>query len=280
VRPDLPELVSAFASRGIVVRVLTNGIGVSDHALDAVVAAGMEHVSISLDTMDPEKEKDIYGGQDVWEEITDTMRRFRDRMPSRRNVLVMNVCVSRVNLAELPALVHFAETLGFVCSFVPIALSPSEEESDGFAAADATLAVRPEDHGPLRNAYAALLDLKRRGAPIANSSRFLRDSETFLRTGRSEWRCDAGALYLSVNPEGGISICHRFAPIARFDSPSLADILKDPRCRTEARRARAACPGCMRPCWAEVTHAMRDLPSSVEALRTVLRRPWEAGGRS
>jgi len=273
VRQDLPEIVSAFHGEGCDVRILTNGIGSSDEQIDAVIEAGVRHVSISLDTLDPVKEQDIYGGQDVWHDIVDTMRRFRERLKTPPSIPIMNVCVSRMNLDELVPLVGFAAKEGFCCSFVPITLSPSEAESDGFAAADRELAVRAEDHERLESAYTHLLRLKRRGAPIANTQRFLRDSLLFLRDGKQDWSCDAGTLYFSVSPRGDISICHKFPPVARFDTPNLAAVLMSKETRRTARETRAACEGCMRPCWAELTHAVHDWRSSIDAFRLVYQTP-------
>lgn len=272
VRPDLAGLVAAFTSRGISVRLLTNGVGIPVERIDAVVAAGLDHVSISLDSLDPAVERVIYSGRDVWDSIVASMRLFRARLP-RRAQPIINVCVSRLNFAELPRLVSFAAGEGFACSFVPIALSPSEGASDGFAAHAPDLAVRKQDRGAVTAAYAELLRLKRSGAPIANSSRFLKDSVAFLTGGRSLWHCDAGELYFSVSPEGEISICHHFPPFARHDDHSLADRLAGAALRREARARRKDCPGCMRPCWAEVTHAVRDLHSGLEAARLLLRPP-------
>jgi MoaA/NifB/PqqE/SkfB family radical SAM enzyme len=273
VRQDLPEIVDAFTKYGADVRLLTNGIGIADERIDTVIAAGVGHVSISLDTLDPEKEKDIYSGKDVWKEIVDTMRRFRARLKTPPAIPIMNVCVSRLNLEELPALVRFAVSEGFFCSFVPIALSPSEAESDGFAAVAPEFAVRPSDFEKVDAAYAELIRLKKRGAPIANSSRFLRDSQEFMRTGRANWRCDAGRLYFSVSPRGEIAVCHRFPPVAQFDTPDLSRKLLSADVRRVAAEQREGCDGCMRPCWAEVTHAVHDWRSSAEALRLAFWRP-------
>lgn len=269
VRPDLPELIRAFAGRGFDVRVLTNGIGVRDEAMDAATAAGLRHVSISLDSVDARKEQDIYNGRDVWAQIVEALRRFRARLTSPGSMPILNVCVSRINLDELPALVRLAVEERYFCSFVPITLCATEAQSDGFAGVAPDLAVRPRDRERVSAAYEALLRMKRRGAPIANSSRFLRDSAEYLRTGRTPWTCDAGELYVSVSPDGGVSICHRFPAFARYDAPDLAARWRDPDFRREVRRQRAACPGCMRPCWAEVTHAVREARSGLEALRLV-----------
>jgi len=269
VREDIAGIVRLFAGREMDVRLLTNGIGVSDQKIDSVISAGIKHVSISLDSADPEKEKYIYSDRDVWKEITDTMRRFRARLEDPASMPVMNVCVSRLNMEELPGLVSLAEGLGFFCSFVPVCLLSSEKEDDGFAAYAPELAIQPADHDKVKTAYRELLRLKRQGRAIANSSRFLRDSLEYLLIGKSAWKCDAGLLYLSVSPEGDISICHHFPPFARFDTPDLAQKLAEKEVQELNSSLRDACPGCMRPCWGEVTNAMHHLPSAWEAMRSL-----------
>ncbi len=271
VRRDLPELVAAFAGLGMDVRLLTNGVRVSRELIGELVLAGLRHVSVSLDSLDPAKERDIYGGRDVWHSIVDSIRGFRLKLPSRRSMHVMNVCVSRLNLDELPALVSFARSLDVLCSFVPVTLAADDNASDGFAAAAPDMAIRPADLNRVDQAYSSLLRLKSGGARIANSSRFLKDSRIFLRTGRMPWRCDAGRLYLSVSPEGGISMCHHFPPFARFDDSDLNSRLNEAGLRAECRARRRACPGCMRPCWAETTHIFGNPVSALEALRLLWR---------
>ncbi|NLE66812.1 MAG: radical SAM protein [Lentisphaerae bacterium] len=271
VRRDLPELVAAFSGLGMDVRLLTNGVQVSYELIDELALAGLRHVSVSLDSLEPSKERDIYGGRDVWHEIVDSIRGFRMKLPSRRSMHVINVCVSRLNLDELPALVSFARSLGVLCSFVPITLAADENDSDGFAAAAPDMAIRPADFDRVDQAYSSLLQLKGAGAGIANSSRFLKDSRVYLKTGRMPWRCDAGRLYLSISPDGGISMCHRFPPFARFSDQDLGARMMEPGLRKEFRARRRGCPGCMRPCWAEATHLFGNPVSALEALRLLLR---------
>jgi len=268
VRKDLAEIVHGFAKRGIEVRVLTNGIGIRESRIKEVVDAGLSHVSVSLDSLDPAVEQRVYNDVDVWQDIVATMRRFRAWLP-KSSVPVMNVCVARNNLLELPSLVDFAAHEGFYCSFVPIAISASEAESDGFAAVAPELAIPQGMAAQVRAVYGELLERKRSGHPIANSSRFLRDSRDFLVNESEPWTCDAGQLYVSVSPEGDISICHGFAPIARFDTPELGALLRSPEVAKTARRQRRECEGCMRPCWAEVSHATHNMRAALEAVVTL-----------
>lgn len=283
-REDLPGLVAAVAGAGISVRVLTNGVGVSAAAFDSAVRAGMRDMSISFDSLDAGVMRRIHGGVDIMEKVKETIRLTGAALPGG-SVPVINVCVSRLNIKKLPELARFAGENGFLASFIPVAVSPSEEESDGFAAADRDFIIPPGLHGAVREVYEKLADMKKKGGPVINSTRFLRHSAEYLTKGSSPWECDAGRLYVSVSPSGGVSICHRFDPFARFDDEDLPGRLRSIGGEPETVRRRTACPGCMRPCWAEVTHAVRHFPSGVEAFRTAgrarrirdARKPGAAG---
>jgi len=63
VRHDLPDLIGAFKDAGNDVRVLTNGIGIDDARIDAAIAAGLRHVSISLDTLTGRRRKTSTAGR-------------------------------------------------------------------------------------------------------------------------------------------------------------------------------------------------------------------------
>ena len=183
----------------------------------------------------------------------------------------MNICVSRLNLDALPGLVEFAAQEGYFCSFIPVALAPDPEVTDGFAAHAPELALRPEDMPRVKSAYERLIALKRKGAPIANTTRFLRASLEYFTDGLCRWECDAGRLYLSISPEGAIAICHHYPPVARHDTPDLVDALRRANTGGALAAQRRACPGCIRPCWAEISHVMHHPGSALEALRCVLQ---------
>jgi len=270
VRVDVAALAESFSARSMEVRLLTNGVDVPDERIDEVAGAGLSHVSVSLDSLDPERQRRIYGRDGVMEDVEDSLSRFREALP-RRSSRIINVCVSRSNLDELTDLVDFAARRGFQCSFVPVALTGSPGAVDAFAAHAPELALTPDDGARVKRVYDRLIKLKRGGAAIANSTRFLRDSARHLRDGVYPWSCDAGLLYLSVSPGGDISICHGFPPFARYDDSDLRGLLRDRGNRRRFSARRAECPGCMRPCWAETTHVFRSPAAALEAAGTVLR---------
>src|SRR5258706_13735968 len=60
-RLDLPEIIRAFESRGVHVRMQTNGLA-SDERIHEAVEAGGRDISISLDSLWPANQDEINGG--------------------------------------------------------------------------------------------------------------------------------------------------------------------------------------------------------------------------
>jgi MoaA/NifB/PqqE/SkfB family radical SAM enzyme len=257
IRADIADVVGAFTSRGMFVRALSNGVAPTDQAIAACVEAGLTEVSISLDTLDPAKQSHVYGIPDALEKIQHSVRRFAAVLPRGKGVSILNVVVSRLNLDELPALADYAAQNGFMCSFVPIVLLSEGDKSDPWAAHAPEMAIEPSDHGRLDAAYDRLLALRDQGG-VLNTRRFLEDSREYLKTGRTGWKCHAGDLYFSVSPSGDLSYCHLAQPIGSLLRDDMRALLAADGYERRRRAFVSACAGCMRPCWAEVTHMMSD----------------------
>ena len=266
-RKDLTGIVDAFSSNRMEVHVLTNGCTATEKNIREVVKAGLAGVSISLDTLDPRKAEYIFGSPQILERVFENLALFSQIMPERGSTLIMNVVVSRQNLSEVPELARFAGDIGFKASFIPVTLAPGPDISDGFAAYAPEFAVGSRDHELVDSTYNFLLKRKHRFNDILNSSRFLKDSAHFLKTGEINWECHAGSLYLSVSPEGMISYCHKAAGKIGTWSDNLPAVFEEKGYQNSRRQFLRDCPGCMRPCWAEVTHALSSLSGIREAVR-------------
>lgn len=177
--------------------------------------------------------------------------------PKRRCLLLINTVVSRLNIEELPRLAQFADRLGYYISFVPFELPGITHCSLSYEDYDAEFKITDIQHDLIDKSYEALISKKRKNSRILNSTLFLENSRGFLKSGRVNWQCDAGKLYFSVNPEGRFSICHRFDPIDCFD----LDYINSSQFQSKRDELVKNCPGCMRPCWAEISYLMKDRKS-------------------
>ncbi len=255
VRQDLASVCGMLVKKGLRVRVLTNGTALSREALQKLSSAGVREVSVSLDTLGADKFDAICGVPGSFVKIMESIEWISSDFPRRGRLLLLNTVVSALNIGELPRLHDFAGRRGYFISFLPL-------EGCGDKAMD----FFPESHDAIDRTYDTLLRLKHGKSRIFNSSRFLELSRQYLKTGRKSFECDAGRLYFSVGPDGGVSICHHFKPImdvATLDRRALAS----KAFRKSSQRLSSQCPGCLRPCWAEISLLAHHRGSFLEMAR-------------
>lgn len=246
-RKDLAVIIRSLRERGLMVRLLTNGILANKDIIKELVDAGLSDISISLDTLNSNKQDDIYDRKGSWDDIIKALDQFIELLP-RRNRILINTVVSPLNIMELPELSRFAEKRGCYISFIPI------ENSN-----DSRFVFTEEDHQLIDKSYDILLQEKKKGkGNIFNSSRFLENSRRYLKSGKCYWPCDAGCLYLSINPSGEFSICHRFKPEMSICNTDFEGFFASGEFKNKRLDLIHHCSGCMRPCWAEVSFLIND----------------------
>ncbi len=274
-REDLPDVVRELKRRGLMVRVLTNAYALTQEQIDAVAAAGLDEVSVSLDTLEPEKQAAICRAPDIWPRVVRNLCALSAALPRRGSVLLINTVVSHMNVDELPRLVEFARVVGYYVSFVPVHLAAQAGEHDRFERCAPEMAISEQERDRLLAAYDKLIALKRRGAPIVNSTAFLRLSRRFLTRRGQYWRCDAGSLYFSIDPRGRFAVCHDYENRRDYSPEEVLSMAGTPAFERERRRLIAQCGSCLRPCWAEVSLMVRDWRALAEMarIRWAVRRP-------
>jgi len=276
-RDDLAGIIRIMMKKGLMVRLLSNGI-ITDHdRLKEVLDLGISHISVSLDTTDAKKQAYICNRDDAWERATETLETFRDHFARHGGIGIINTVVSKLNIGEVPALVELAEKYRFHCSFVPIEIHHFGGKPLSCAETQQDLNFREEDYPLIRSTYDLLIDMKRKGRSIFNSTPFLRKSKEYLTGVKPRWECRAGMLYFSVDPEGNFSICHRFKGYKTepeeiaADSDRLLEFFSSDEYFRECEKMIKACPGCLRPCWSEVSLVFTEAESFVEALKMQIK---------
>ncbi len=107
-RRDLEALVAAARAAGLYVNLITSGIGLTERRLQALDAAGVDHVQLSL--------------QGVGPEMADRIGNYRGSFARKMEVagwvgrlglpLTLNAVMHRQNLADLPQTIELAVRLG------------------------------------------------------------------------------------------------------------------------------------------------------------------------
>ncbi|MBQ7568795.1 radical SAM protein [bacterium] len=285
-RQDLPDIAEAFLSNGLEVRILTNGLVKNDELIQRVLATGVRHISISLDTLDAAVQDDICSRQGAWHDIIEAVRFWAGALQPRRGLGVLNCVVSKLNFRQIPKLLQVADAYGFYLSLVPIELHHYQDRDLGCRDNFENMHFVPEEYPELDRIFGELISIKRRGrSRLFNSTPYLRYSLSYLKgQPLPGFRCRAGALSFSVSPEGNYSMCHYYkglGPAGHSDAQSGQPIsAADPGFPEWYRQSQAAvvtsltsraCRCCFRPCWQEINLAFTNPTALWEAWQ--LQRP-------
>lgn len=240
-------------------RLLTNGVIDEPSKIKDLISSGLDEVSISLDTLDPNKQDYICRGKGVWNKVVNTMESFADNIKGRDSILLVNTVVSNHNIKELIELAQFVKEYKFYISFIPL-------ETDGLI--DDGFKILEEDYSTVDKIYSRLIkEKKKRGNNIFNSTTFLEMSKNYFLGKRINNNCDAGELYLSISPEGLFSFCHKLAENTALPLEDFDKFLKSEDYRNQCEKFRKNCGGCMRPCWREISLLAHDFKSFFEMAR-------------
>ena len=227
VRPDLVEIVRAFARRHLAL-LFTNGWYVDPGIAARLFAAGLAQVGVSIDYPDARRHDAQRGLPGAWARAWRAVDAFRDAAPhGERQVHVMTVLMDD-NWRELDALLAQSRARG-------VGHSVTLLSTTGFRrAGGATLPVEPVS--------AALVELWRRHPHLRTFEGYLDGIDRFL-AGRELPACRAGHQSFNVDHVGNVSAC-----IEKIDRVA-GNLRREPLAAIHARlRARDEGAGCQ-ACW-------------------------------
>jgi MoaA/NifB/PqqE/SkfB family radical SAM enzyme len=260
-RSDLPEVVRAFAREGFSVRIQTNGgPQVTRERLEACRDAGLRDVSVSIDTMDGDLQDSICGVRGTVGNALRTLKLAADILP--RGISQANIVASRFNFEELPELVRRFGDLGLYTYITPVmvGLDGTDDELDLlFRSEDTDFGLDGIPAVTRDRVIDELIDLRRKGYRLTNSTQFLEDFRRYLETGRCDWTCEAGTLCLDVHPDGSVCVCKEKPPIGSILDVGFIDFYRSSAFRELATLFSQDCSGCFYGEYREPQYAVRDL---------------------
>src|SRR5215472_244474 len=108
VRRDLVEITAAARSSGLYTNLITSGVGVTASTLERLVAAGLDHVQISIQDSEPDSADKIanYAGAFA------RKKALAGRLIALKIPLTINCVVHRANIDRITAMIELAVSLG------------------------------------------------------------------------------------------------------------------------------------------------------------------------
>ena len=274
VRKDISEIVKAFTSRNMHVRMQTNGIATKKQLEDCVKAGGKD-ISISLDSLDPSVQDKINGGlNNSWERAINTISKVTEVFPEKSTAFFNSVIMPR-NFKHIKNVIKFATRIGWGMSLVPVHFTPPTHP----------LPYRTINYNGLMNFTDVtekeiknfIIELKnmKKNYNLYDSDEYLDDVERFILNKPTNWRsknddtCDSPNLYFAIAPSGLIKACCDFEIEQKhfiYDD-DFPEKYEQKIIHNDIYKVTKGCIGCMYGSYPEVTITARYFSAFLERLK-------------
>ncbi|MFH1061636.1 MAG: radical SAM protein [Candidatus Omnitrophota bacterium] len=271
-REDILSIIELFSRYGFIVRIQTNGgEHVSEALLDSCYRAGLNDISISLDTLDPKKQDDICNAENVLSNAQRVIR-YCVKNYSRKGVVAVNVVISAKNFFELPDLIEYVQAMGAFfdpCIFVRNFSSLSSENPAEIDNEFSLLRLEKKAAEAVCKKVRKFMD---RGYRILTTKRMIDDLQNYLTSGQCGWPCAAGILSFDIAPTGVMAPCCDTimrayeTPVADCKSRDFMRVFKSVEFKNKCRKIRTNCSGCLFGCYRDPKYLMSDPRVQLEAL--------------
>lgn len=279
-RKDLPEIIRAFDSRGVHVRMQTNGYATEDQIGRAIEAGGRD-ISISLDSLHPERQDKINGAfAKSWDQALHAIALFTRLLPVEGSFASLGCVLQPQNLADVEDIVRFGSAISWFTSLVPVHVGDYAHPR-GFRSVDQTLRFNPEEYPVVDTVVERVRRMRNEGYLLFDSDQYLDDIKRFVRGDATTWRshndnvCDTPNLYFALLPNGEFAPCcdHRLGSSYPAYASNFPSIYRSKAWREEVAQLTRSCDGCMYGSYPEMTISMRFMSAKLQRMKTFLTSP-------
>jgi len=281
-RKDLPEIIHAFESRGVHVRMQTNGFATEEQIAWAVEAGGKD-ISISLDSLQPAMQDKINGDfNESWHQALKAMALFTKYLPKEGSFASLGCVLQPQNMGDIEDVVRFGSEISWFSSLVPVHVSDYAHPR-GFRTFDQTLRFRKDELPVVDAVIERVRKMRKEGFLLFDSDQYLDDIKRFVRDEPITWRshnnnvCDTPNLYFALLPNGEFAPCcdHRLGNSYPACESNFPQIYRSKAWREEVAQVTRACDGCMYGSYPEMTISMRYMAAKLQRVGTFLTSPPE-----
>lgn len=242
-RRDFGAILGYCRDSGIHAGLTTSGVILRDRQVRELVDARLFNLNISLDgatAATHDAQRGVRGTYDKAMRAIALIGEYATSMNVRLPI-ILKPTVSRLNLDEMPALVHLAESMGCSVLFQPVSDWGTPE----------TPKLWIEDFDRLRAVIAELVELLTSGSPILNVAEQLEDwVRHFERRPKilanDSIGCSVGLDTLIINPNGDVHNCDRWAALGNIRGDSIRRIWHAGK--AQRGQALACAQGCTENC--------------------------------
>jgi MoaA/NifB/PqqE/SkfB family radical SAM enzyme len=260
-RRDVYDLIQYARGLGMAVHLNSNGLLMTDKNIDQLREAGVNTVSISLESADPAIH-DAIRGEGTFAKTLEGIRNLRRRAPEIR--VGLNCVINKLNYQSLDKMVTLAESEQVQqLKLAPIHTNLQHKDKDVSEYED--MIFRETDIASLDAELERVQAALAQGSIQTTSRKFFEGMTKLYEAPASNFYCYAGYAIAVIDAQGNVAGC--------FDKASRLNVRDTPLDKLWRSRAfqehRQLVRHCDRACW-DTTNAELSLRMSV---RTMLREP-------
>lgn len=244
-RRDLPQILNYCRDHGIHAGLTTSGVLLRDRQAEELVEARLFNLCVSLDGARAQTHDRQRGVPGVFDKAVRAIGLMRDhaRRADLPVPIIVKPTVSALNLAEMPALVSFAECLGCSVLFQPV--------SDWGTPETSALWIR--DPTGLQTIVDELIAMKTAGQPILNTPEQIRDwSRHFAGepapAPAGSVRCSVGLDTLIIHADGELLNCYQWPALGNVRGGAIRDTWRGEASNRQRTESLACTRGCTENC--------------------------------
>ena len=280
VRKDIHKIIYAFESRGVHVRMQTNGLA-NEEQVAKVVEAGGRDISISLDTLKPSLQDEINGGfSKSWHRALKAISLFTKYLPKDDSFSSLGCVLQPRNINDVKKVIKFGTSISWFTSLVPAHVTDYLHPR-GFRTFDQSLKFRESNYRDVDLVLDEIKKMKKENYLLYDSDQYLNDIKKFIRGEPITWRqnnnniCDSPNLYFAVLPNGDFAPCCDYRLTHNYPTYNrkFPDIYKNINWRKEVNNVVRKCDGCMYGSYPEITISLRYFIASIQRIGNFLTKP-------
>ena len=280
VRKDIHKIIYAFESRGVHVRMQTNGLA-NEEQVAKVVEAGGRDISISLDTLKPSLQDEINGGfSKSWHRALKAISLFTKYLPKDDSFSSLGCVLQPRNINDVKKVIKFGTSISWFTSLVPAHVTDYLHPR-GFRTFDQSLKFKELNYRDVDLVLDEIKKMKKENYLLYDSDQYLNDIKKFIRGEPVTWRqknnntCDSPNLYFAVLPNGDFAPCCDYRLTHNYPTYNrkFPDIYKNINWRNEVNNVVRKCDGCMYGSYPEITISFRYFMASIQRIGNFITKP-------
>jgi hypothetical protein len=252
-RKDILEIFKFASENGIVTQVVSNGSFIDKTLARKIIASGLDGLTLSLNSMNPEIHNKTRGTSGAFNEVMAAIDNLQDREGMR---LSLSTTIVNDSISGLIDVIEFAKTKGIYgvnmspimpATTLPIFNKEGEAKKSSIGTPYRDL-LRNKEGIQIDKVFDRLMIMKEQGYPILNSEGHLKEIAKYLKDPTNpellDKICQTGVKNFNIDPFGNVRLCSIMEIVGNITKDSPAKIWRSANAAHQRQMVRTCDKGC------------------------------------